>query len=204
MLAGLSHDLRTPLTRLRLATEMLDEQVPDSTRAGMVQDIADMDELISQFLAFARGLDSEHPVQTDLADLIRSTVERYERSGKTITATLAATPPIAVRPLAMQRLLTNLIDNALKHGDGRVEVRLDMGAQAQVLRVLDRGPGIAPQHIDAARQPFSRLDASRSGSSGAGLGLAIVERIAQLHKGKLELLQRAGGGLEARVTLPIY
>lgn len=203
MLAGLSHDLRTPLARLRLATEIAEGKVSESTRAGMVQDIEDMDALIGQFLAFARGLDSETPTTTDLNALIQATLERYARAGKNIASELAPLPAIPLRPLAMQRLLTNLIDNALKYGGGDVTVRTARTGKAIDLSVLDRGAGIAPHQADTARQPFARLDESRTGASGSGLGLAIVERIAALHGGKLELLSRAGGGLEARISLPI-
>lgn len=202
MLAGISHDLRTPLARLRLAIEMLGDKTSDAARAGMVQDIEDMDAIVGQFLAFARGAESEPRQSVDLNQLIAATCERYARTGKTIATELNALPPLALRPLAMQRLLSNLIDNAYHHGSSEVTIQTTHSASHVVLSVLDRGPGIQPDKVDAALQPFSRLDAARSGQSGAGLGLAIVERIAQMHDGKLELLARAGGGLEARVTLP--
>ena len=102
----------------------------------------------------------------------------------------------------MQRLLNNLLDNAFNHGGTEVTIQTTHSGSAVTLSVLDRGPGIPANEIDAALQPFSRLNSARSGQSGAGLGLAIVEHIALLHGGKLELLARVGGGLEARVTLP--
>ena len=201
MLAGISHDLRTPLTRLRLAVEMLDNTLDAAARAGIVQDIADMDAIVGQFLAFARGAEDEPRASVDLNQLIEATCERYARSGKHIATELGALPQLTLRPLAMQRLLSNLIDNAFHHGSAEVTLKTAHNDNHVVLSVLDRGPGIPPAQIDAALQPFSRLDAARGGYAGAGLGLAIVESIAQMHAGKLELLQREGGGLEARVTL---
>lgn len=203
MLAGISHDLRTPLTRLRLAVEMLDKQPDAAAYAGIVQDIADMDAIVGQFLAFARGAQDEPRVRMDLNQLIEATCERYARSGKPIATELTSLPQLTLRPLAMQRLLSNLIDNGFHHGNAEVTLKTAHSGNSVVLSVLDRGPGIPPAQIDAALQPFSRLDAARGGYAGAGLGLAIVEHITQMHEGKLELLQREGGGLEARVTLPV-
>jgi two-component system, OmpR family, osmolarity sensor histidine kinase EnvZ len=199
MLAGLSHDLRTPLARLRLATEMLPG--PEATRAGMVQDIEDMDAIIGQFLAFVRGAETETPTTTDLNALIRELCERYARSGKAITLELSPLPPCKLRPMAMQRLLGNLLDNAFHHGSAEATIRTERQGDTIVLAVLDRGPGIAPQDAATALQPFARLDSARSGHAGAGLGLAIVERIAQMHGGKVALLSRPGGGLEVQVTM---
>lgn len=199
MLAGLSHDLRTPLARLRLATEMLD--TTNSARAGMVQDIEELDALIGQFLAFVRGAETETPTATDLNALARELHERYTRSGKAITLELNTLPPCKLRPMAMQRLLGNLLDNAFHHGSTEATIRTEQQGKHIVLSVLDRGPGIAAQDTATALQPFARINSARSGHAGAGLGLAIVERIAQMHGGKVELLPRPGGGLEVRVTM---
>lgn len=202
MLAGVSHDLRTPLTRLRLAVEMLQGKIDAATQSGMVQDIEDMDAIVGQFLAFARGLESEPLETVDLNQLIEATCARYARSGKSIATTLGSLPTLALRPLAMQRLLSNLLDNAFNHGGTEVAIQTAHSGNTVTLSVLDRGPGIPAHAVDAALQPFSRLNSARSGQSGAGLGLAIVEHIAHMHGGKLELLARPGGGLEARITLP--
>ena len=201
MLAGVSHDLRTPLTRLRLSVEMLAGKIDAPTQSGMVEDIEDMDAIIGQFLAFARGIDSEQPERVDLNQLVEATCTRYARSGKPITCELSTFPALMLRPLAMQRLLSNLLDNAFNHGGAEITIQTAHSGNSITLSVLDRGPGIAANEVGAALQPFSRLNSARSGQSGAGLGLAIVEHIAQVHGGKLELLTRAGGGLEARVTL---
>ena len=203
MLAGISHDLRTPLARLRLAAELLEGKVDEATHKGMIEDIADLDAIVGQFLAFARGAEQETPEAMDLNRLVSEICERYTRSGKQVGAELKPLPTLRLRPLAMQRLVSNLIDNALKHGSPDATVCTWQAGREILLSVLDRGPGIPAEAAAAAVQPFTRLDAARSDGSGAGLGLAIVERIAQLHGGRLELLARAGGGLEARVTLPL-
>ena len=203
MLAGISHDLRTPLARLRLAVEMMEGKVDAASHRGMIEDIADLDAIVGQFLSFARGAEQEAPESADLNRIIGEVCERYTRSGKHVIAELKALPALPLRPLAMQRLAGNLIDNALKHGGREVTVHTWQSGDAVFLSVLDRGPGIAPDQTAIATQPFARLDPARSDAGGAGLGLAIVERIAQLHGGQLQLLPRVGGGLEARVTLPL-
>lgn len=203
MLAGISHDLRTPLARLRLAVEMLDGKTDEAQRAGMVQDIADLDAIVGQFLAFARGAENETSAPADLNQIITDTHERYARSGKQLTLALGELPLLNLRPLAMQRLISNLVDNALRHGGDDVTIRTERFGNQVRLSVLDRGPGIPPEQAASALQPFSRLNAARSGQSGAGLGLAIVDQIAHMHSGKVELLPRTGGGLEVRVSLPI-
>lgn len=203
MLAGISHDLRTPLARLRLQVELLQGKVDDATHQGMIEDIADLDAIVGQFLAFARGAEQEAPVSTELNRLVAEITERYSRSGKHVTTELKPVPALRLRPLAMQRMVTNLIDNALKYGSHDVLVCTWQAGQEAFLSVLDRGPGIGAGETATAVQPFARLDAARGEATGAGLGLAIVERIAQLHGGRLELLPRTGGGLEARVGLPL-
>ena len=109
---------------------------------------------------------------------------------------------LKLRPIAIQRLLSNLLNNAAKHGGGEVLIRTSEKGSHVVLSVLDRGPGIPESEVERLKQPFTRLDAARTGESGAGLGLAIVDRIARLHGGRLELRARDGGGLEASVLLP--
>jgi two-component system osmolarity sensor histidine kinase EnvZ len=203
MLAGISHDLRTPLARLRLAVELLEGKVDAATHRGMIEDIADLDAIVGQFLAFARGAEQEAPELTDLNRLLSEVCERYARSGNELHTELEALPPLRLRPLAMQRLASNLIDNALKHGSPEVTVHTGQAGAEAFLSVLDRGPGIPAEATAQALRPFARLDAARGDGSGAGLGLAIVERIARLHGGRLQLLPRGGGGLEARVTLPL-
>ena len=203
LLAGVSHDLRTPLSRIRLGLEMLDDKGATEIKSDMVQDIEDIDAAISQFLDFARLADAEAMVgDADLNALVRSVVARYERSGRNVTMQLSPLPPLALRPVAIQRLVANLIDNALRHSGTAVEVRTAAEAGVAAVEVLDRGPGIPRDQAERMLQPFTRLESARTGP-GTGLGLAIVNRIARMHGGDARLLPREGGGLRARVELPL-
>lgn len=203
LLAGVSHDLRTPLSRIRLGIEMLQDKEDAALASGLVQDIDDIDAAINQFLDFARVGQGEAVVNDgDLNAIVRSIGERYARSGKAIAMQLAELPPLPLRPLAVQRLVANLIDNALRHGNGEVEVRTAIENGRAIIDVLDRGPGIPLEAVESMMRPFTRMDSARSGS-GTGLGLAIVERIAHMHGGDVRLAPREGGGLHARVELPL-
>ncbi len=202
-LAGISHDLRTPLARLRLEVEMLDDKAEPAAQHGMVQDLDDMNAIIDQFIDFMRSEAAEPLARVSLAELARSCAERAARTGASVRCEAGDDAPIALRPLAMRRLCDNLLANAVRHAGGEIVVHTGRRDGWATLAVLDRGPGIPPGLIERLKQPFTRRDDSRSGSSGAGLGLAIADRVARLHGGKLELLEREGGGLEARVSLPI-
>ena len=200
-LAGVSHDLRTPLARLRLDVEMLEGKVDAEVQRGMVDDVNDMNAIIDQFIDFTRSEAAEKLSAVNLSELARSCAERAVRSGVQVRCELADLPLLMLRPLAMQRLVDNLVGNAARHAGGEVLLRTLHPGRQVILAVLDRGPGIPAGMAERLKQPFTRRDEARSGSSGAGLGLAIVNRVALLHGGRLELLAREGGGLEARVTL---
>jgi len=203
ILAGISHDLRTPLTRLRMNIELsgADEQ----TRASMVTDIEEMDATIGQFLDFARETSGEALQDTDLAGLLGEMAEQYARRGAEIETDLAALPGLPLRTQGVRRAVANLIDNALRHAGSEKPVLLALRRDAQEIHieVCDRGKGIPEQEVERLKLPFTRLDAARGNASGAGLGLAIVDRIARSHGGKLGLFARTGGGLVARISLPL-
>lgn len=201
-LAGVSHDLRTPLARLRLEVEMLDPKVERETVRAMTEDVGEMSAIIDQFIDFMRSEAAEPLSAVNLAELARTCAERAARSGVRVRCELSEMPVLMLRPLAMQRLLDNLLGNAARHAGGEVLVRMGEVDGEVVLSILDRGPGIPGHMVERLKEPFTRRDESRSGSSGAGLGLAIANRVATLHGGRLELLPREGGGLEARLTLP--
>ncbi len=203
ILAGVSHDIRTPLARLRLAVEMLPDDGCASLKNGMIEDIADMDNIIHQFLDFVRGVEGEPTQMIDINTLLQSLQERQSRAGRDLSVKLAPTYFVAIRPLAMQRLLDNLVGNAYVYGRGEVSVASNITAANLVISVFDNGPGIPESHVEKLLRPFERLDTARSNAGGSGLGLAIADRIAKLHNGKLELLNRPQGGLEARLSLPI-
>jgi two-component system osmolarity sensor histidine kinase EnvZ len=199
-LAGISHDLRTPLARLRLETEMLGGKVDAETQKNMVSDLEDMNAIIDQFIGFARSEAAEVLAPVNLSDAARSAAERAARLGTDVKCDLADVPVLMLRPLAIQRLLENLIGNAARHGGREILVRTAARDREVQVCVFDRGPGIPPDQVERLKQPFARRDDARSGQSGAGLGLAIANRIALMHGGRLELLARDGGGLEARVS----
>ena len=201
-LAGVSHDLRTPLSRLRLGLEML--PADPVTRSDLEKDITDINLVIDQFLDFARD-ESDEPLQRiNLTQLALGAVERAVRMQVAATSDLAVLPPLMLRPVAMQRALDNLINNAARHGGGEIliQTRREVDNGGSVLSVFDRGPGIPAEEVEHLKKAFTRLDSARSGESGAGLGLAIVERIARMHGAKFDLLPRTGGGTEARLTFP--
>ena len=199
LLAGISHDLRTPLSRLRLALEMSGADAAASD--AMIADIDEIDAVIGQFLDFARG-DSGQKAQNDLGSVLDEITEHYARLGKRVSLAKQPIPRFHFARMALRRAVTNLVDNALRYAGEPVEIDAALSERKIVVNVLDRGPGIPAGESDRLKRPFTRLDDSRSGPGGAGLGLAIVERIAQAHGGTLELLPRLGGGLIARLTIP--
>jgi len=197
VLAGISHDLRTPLSRLRLALEMsgADRHSIDA----MTSDIEEMDVIIGQFLDFARGAD-EKKEPHDLAALLSELSEHYARIGKDVRYTPKPLKPFPFARMAVRRAVANLVDNALRYADTPVEVEA-FENQNVVIEVRDSGPGIPPNEVERLKRPFTRLDDARGGAGGSGLGLAIVERTAEAHGGRLDLLPREPRGLLARLTL---
>jgi two-component system osmolarity sensor histidine kinase EnvZ len=200
LLAGVSHDLRTPLSRLRVSLDLADAQIDSDLRSGMVQDIEEIDGIIKQFLDFARAAQEEATERVELNLLVESAVKRHTSLGAEIKAETEQLPSLQLRPLALQRLLDNLITNALKYAGGAITVRTARNGQHVTLSVLDRGPGIPADQVERLKQPFTRMEKARSGAGHAGLGLAIVDRVAGLHGALFDLLPRDGGGLEARIT----
>ena len=198
VLAGISHDLRTPLTRLRLALEMSGAE--SGTSRAMIADIEEIDAILGQFLDFARGTDEEKSAQ-DLGLVLAELAEHYARLGRPVSIHEHDLPPFPFARVAVHRAIANLVDNALTYAGGTVDV-MTFSAEGKVtVEVRDRGPGIPDGDSERLKRPFTRLDPSRRGPSGAGLGLAIVERIARAHGGRLELAPREGGGLVARLVL---
>ena len=204
MLAGVSHDLRTPLTRLRLSLELLDSD--NELTTDMVRDIEDMDAILDQFLAFIRDGSDEPMEICDLNELISSVVAPYSQQGHAIRVYLDIMPSLMLRRVSIKRMLVNLLENALRYGGQGIEVAasVEQGEHAPyvAISILDRGVGLDPDDLQRIFNPFIRGDQARGGQ-GTGLGLAIVQRVAAQHGGTVELLNRAGGGLEARVCLPI-
>lgn len=205
MLAGVSHDLRTPLAKLRLCVEMLRSDADAELIESMTRSIDTADTVIGQFIDFARVGSDEAPQWCDPAELATSIVREFAAKGDGgVTLDLQPVEPLLVRPVALRRAVANLIENACRYAGGEIVVRLETRGGQVVFSVLDRGPGVPAEKLADIRQPFVRhvpANPSRSGG-GAGLGLAIVERIAALHRGRLVLENRDGGGFVAAIELP--
>jgi two-component system osmolarity sensor histidine kinase EnvZ len=201
VLAGLSHDLRTPLARLRLECELsiADEAALDAA----VADIEQMDAIIAQFLAYARGEEDEAPRQTELNALVERLARHPGRFPAPPRLDLETLPPMRIRPKAFGRALANLLDNARKYGAEPIAVGARREGSEIVIDVEDSGPGIPEAELERIKRPFTRLSNARTDTTGTGLGLAIVERIARLHGGRFDLINRPGGGTIARLRLPV-
>lgn len=204
MLAGVSHDLRTPLARIRLALALLEEKFSPALIARIERDIEEMDRLIGDVLNLARGLVSEATKEVDLAQIVRD-LGSHESGGRLMVTMPAEPLRIKVRALALRRVLGNLVDNALRYGDEKpVELRVERGEKEIRIGVLDHGPGIPEEQMEAVFRPFHRVEASRSPvTGGTGLGLAIVRQLAIANDWRVELSPREGGGLAAWVSLPV-
>jgi two-component system osmolarity sensor histidine kinase EnvZ len=199
MLAGISHDIRTPLTKLRMAIAA--PESVDAPTASAERFIEDIDAIIQQFIDFARGQDNDIVAGCDLNAVVGELAADYAGLGQNFVLFLAPLPILALRPTGILRLIMNLMQNAVLHGGAPLSVRTALDDGVVLLAVEDRGPGVPEAVLGQLKQPFRR-GASGDGKGGAGLGLAIADRIARQHGGTLELLLRPGGGLSAQLRLP--
>ncbi|MGD9966789.1 MAG: ATP-binding protein [Hyphomonadaceae bacterium] len=199
LLAGVSHDLRTPLTRLKLQLALMP---PSPEIEDIKRDLAEMEETLDEYLAFAKGLTDEAPEQVDVAKLAREVVADSARGGSDVAIEGSVSAVTPGRGRALKRCLANLVDNAIAHGDKvRVTVANDDGDIT--VSVDDNGPGIPEDLYEEAFRPFSRLDETRSrNQKGVGLGLAIARDVARSHGGDIVLSQGSLGGLRAALRLP--
>ena len=200
MLAAMSHDLKTPITRMRLRTDLLDD---DELRARFEKDLREMEAMVSETLDFMRGLNASEPRQPiDMAALADSIAEDTRELGHQVEVSgLPAQPYLGVNRL-LRRCLSNLIDNAVSYGGGAGVTFSDSPTELTV-RVTDHGPGLAADEVEKVFDPFYRCESSRSrDTGGTGLGLSIARTIAEYHGGSVRLSNRSGGGLEATLTLP--
>ncbi len=200
MLAAITHDLQTPLTRLRLRLEGVKDR---ELRARLVDDLAAMQVLIREGLDLARSADWSEPwAVLDLDSLLESLVEDEVDAGRPATFGSPSRADVRVRPLALRRALANLIDNAIRYG-GSVEVSAEQAGADAVIYVRDAGPGVSEELLESIFEPFARLETSRSRETGgSGLGLAIARTLVERSGGALSLANRPTGGLEARIVLP--
>ena len=202
MLAGVSHDLRTPLTRMKLQIEML-ERTPETRE--LQDDIQEMERMIDGYLTFARGEGSESLSKINLASLIEEIISTERRDGSVINFVNKSKTikSVTLRPQAIKRAITNLIINSKKYAE-TVRVELEYNLEHAVITIDDNGPGIAPEHRDDVFKAFFRLDPSRNtDTGGTGLGLTIAKDIVQSHGGDLLLSEASLGGLRATITLPL-
>jgi two-component system osmolarity sensor histidine kinase EnvZ len=201
MLAGVSHDLRTPLTRMKLQAEMMGEG-KDATE--MKQDIAEMERMIDAYLQFARGEGNEEMERVDIGNLLMRLSQNFERQGFEVEVNLEHGNLSAyVRPVAFERCLTNLISNAQKYAD-QAWCMLDSDGEMFQITIDDNGQGIASEHYEDVFKPFFREDKSRNIKSGSvGLGLPIAQDIILAHGGDIQLDQSPKGGLRVTVSLPL-
>lgn len=200
ILAGVSHDLRTPLARLRLGVEMCGADPADVD--AMVSDIEDMDRIIGQFLEFSRVDGGETLAPLDLAALADELSAVYARRGFPLTVRSSGSSLVTARPQALRRAVTNLIENAINYTGAAPELETGSTGGRPFIRVLDRGPGIPASETERVKRPFTRLESARSNTKGSGLGLAIVDRIVRGQHGEFRLGPREGGGLDASILLP--
>lgn len=205
LLAGISHDLRTPLARIRLALGMLSENPAPDLFERVLRDVDGMNELIARCLEVSRDFAEQDSVELDLCELLAGVAAEHAHTGVELRGRKGPDCRLCVRPLALKRIVSNLVDNAVRYGAGLpidIEYRVFDGLVE--ICVLDRGPGIPEQEREAVFRPFYRLEPSRSSSTGgSGLGLAIVRQIAAANGWSVELRQREGGGTAACVRVPL-
>lgn len=202
LLAALGHDLRSPLTALRVRAEMVDDE---DTKSALTRSIAEMQDLLDATLIYARGTNTAEAIEhLDLACFVAALASDYVETGRPVSVATPDGQIVApIRPIALRRALRNLIDNALRYGS---DARLTVSRHQDLVRVTidDNGPGLSEADLERVFEPFVRTESSRSrDTGGTGLGLPIAQAIVRAHGGEIRLSNRAGGGLSARVELPL-
>jgi signal transduction histidine kinase len=201
ILAAISHDLQTPITRMRLRADMADD-TPEKDK--LVNDLREIERLVQDGIAYARSShgNGEKIARIDLSSFIDSIAYDYQDTGKAVSVVGVVQGTASTKPHALRRILTNFIDNAIKFA-GAAEISVERKGESDIaITVMDRGPGIPDDMLDAAMQPFFRLEQSRNRETGGtGLGLAIAQQLAGTIGGAVRLYNREGGGLAAEVTL---
>ncbi len=200
MVGAISHDLRTPLTRLRFRIEEVED---DAIRDGMNEEVGEMEAMITSVLSFIRDATTANiRERMDLGMLMEDVVQDATLIGSDVTVERTASAPVEVDVLGMRRLLANLVENAVKYGQ-RARIRLAVDENAAVAEIIDDGPGVPEDELERAFEPFYRAsNAAASGKSGTGLGLAVCRSIARAHGGDVRLL-RSAEGFSAELRLPL-
>lgn len=206
VLAGISHDLRTPLARMQLEVEMAG--LPDDAREGMQSDLEQMDAIIGQFLDYAKPSDNAHFLSVDITALMTQTAHEAARlSDVRVTSTIGENIAVLGNAIDIKRVVNNLIENARRYGKSvdadhvDIDLRCRADGDKVIIEIADHGAGIPEAEIGRLLRPFTRMDTARGQANGAGLGLAIVDRIVKRHGGKLQLFNRDGGGLVVQIAM---
>jgi len=205
LLAGIAHDLRTPLTQIQLALSMLPNDGGDKDLMNSIQsDLMVINHLIGETLSIGLELAEEQAVPTDISLELDNIIKKVQTNDVNIEWIKGTPCHQVLQPLALRRILTNLLVNALRYGDSKpVTVAYECQKYAVIIQIMDRGPGIPAEYVEAVFRPFFRLEKSRgSETGGSGLGLAIVRQLADAHGWKVELMPRARGGTNAILTIP--
>ncbi|HEY9323106.1 MAG TPA: ATP-binding protein, partial [Candidatus Methylopumilus sp.] len=212
LLAGVSHDIRTPLTRLRIAIEMLPKKIASKLKKSMEEDIVEIDNILNQFIDYVRGFNQEATVTTNLNEFFIHLKNQHQILNRNIVFVSNLKIPIFydIKPISFRRLFDNLINNAFSYSTGEVIITIRKHKENISISVLDDGPGIPPDHIQRLLKPFERFDVISinkkqisDNREGCGLGLAIVDKITEAHNGKLEISNRTKKGLEVKIILPL-
>ncbi len=203
LLAGISHDLRTPLARIQLSLEMLPDNADPVLVAGIRGDVNQMNCLIGQFLELSKTLEKGEQQTIDVVETLDDLVHCGKRGGANIQWQPAGTCQVTNNPMALRRIIVNLLENAVRYSDGQpVEVHYSCEQGYVKIKIMDRGPGIPADKIDAVFRPFYRLDQSRNiETGGTGLGLSIAQQLAEINHIKIQLHTREGGGTVAEITI---
>ncbi len=205
MLSGISHDLRTPLTRMKLQLAMLDDA---PAAEALQQDVEEMQHMVQEYIDYIRGEGSEEPTEIDLASYLELLMDSYQRSGQQVTLSVESSASLMLKRRAFRRVMDNLIGNALRYGT-RAEVTLSVSEKYATVSVKDDGPGIAEEYFDHVFKPFKRMEPSRNPTTGGvGLGLTIARDIVQAHGGDIilkNLLDESEKrcGLQVMIRLPL-
>ncbi|HJV76418.1 MAG TPA: ATP-binding protein [Noviherbaspirillum sp.] len=208
ILAGISHDLRTPLARMQLEVELA--KLSDDAREGMQSDLAQMDAIIGQFLEYAKPTDKAQVGSVDLSSLLTECAREAERvNGVSVNANIADNINVFGNATDLKRVVSNLVENARRYGKTantdttHIDITGKLEGSQAIIDISDNGVGVPEAELERLLRPFTRLDQARGQANGAGLGLAIVERIVKRHHGSLKLSNKNGGGLRVRISIPI-
>lgn len=199
-LSAISHDLKTPITRMRLRAELIED---GKLRESLLRDMSELETMVRSALEFIRGLDSVEPPQpTDINALIESVCDDYRESGHEVITEGEARMPYPAQPQALKHCLLNIVDNACKYGN-KARIQIQDNERELVIKVRDYGSGVPEAELEKVFEPFYRCESSRSrNTGGTGLGLAIARNVAQLHHGRITVQNHPQGGLEATLALP--